>query len=71
MQLHHHEIKKMVFASLLSLSVYGLAKQLVKWGSEKCPYDTAKTKFVVFLVIAVISAIVLFVHFKTFGVSAK
>lgn len=59
------EIKKLVFISLLSLAVYGLASQIVEWTSVKCPWDTKKTKFAILLVITIISAVILFGHFKT------
>lgn len=58
------KIKKIVFASLLSLAIYGLAGQLVDWGSEKCPWDTKKTKFIVLIIIALISCYVLLGHFR-------
>lgn len=64
MLLPSSEIKKIVFAALLSLSIYGIAGQLVEWGSSKCPWDTKKTKFVAMIVIALISIFILFGHFR-------
>jgi hypothetical protein len=58
------EIQKIIFATLLSLSVYGLVGGAIDWGSEKCPFDTKKTKYVVLIILALVSIIVLFNLFR-------
>lgn len=56
------QVKKIVFSTLLSLSIYGLATHVIDWGSKKCPFDTRKTKIIVLLVIMLVSLFCLFFH---------
>lgn len=58
------EIKKMIAATLLSLAAYSLANQAIEWGAHKCPWDTKRVKLVAYIVIALVSAWILFGHFK-------
>lgn len=58
------EIKRMIFATLLSLSIYGIVAYLIDLGTEKCPWDTKKTRFIVMIIIAIIALYVLFGHYK-------
>lgn len=58
------EIVKMVFATLLSLSVYGIVGQTLNWWAEKCPWDTERTKFITLIIMAVISGIYLLSYFR-------
>lgn len=53
-------IKKTVFGTLLSLSIYGLATNSIEYASEKCPFDTQKTKKIILVIIAIISLIILY-----------
>ena len=53
-------IKKTVFGTLLSLSIFGLATGTIAYVSEKCPFDTDKAKKWILILIAVISLIILY-----------
>lgn len=58
------KITRIVFGSLLSLSVFSLATRSIDYLSESCPFDTDRTKKWLFVAIALISIIVLFFEFK-------
>jgi len=53
-------IKKTVFGTLLSLSIYGLATRSIEYTSEKCPFDTDRAKKFILIAIMVISLLVLY-----------
>ena len=62
------KISKIVFGTLLSLSIYGLATHAIEWGSEKCAnvssFDGKKVKIIIMIILVIIS--VLFI-IKDFG----
>jgi len=60
-------IKKIVFGSLLSLSVYGLATGTVDVIAEKCPFDTDKAKKWILLLLFIVSIVVLILDVKRNG----
>lgn len=57
-------IQRVVFGTLLSLSIYGLVNSFVDWGSEKSPWDTQKVKRIVLLIIMITAICGLFYHNK-------
>jgi len=55
----YSKISKIVFGTLLSLSIYGLATHAIEWGSEKCSsvssWDGKKIKIIIMVIIFLIS----------------
>lgn len=52
-------IKKIVFVSLLSLSVLALSAKAVDFIADKVPFDTDKAKTIILIIILIVSIIVL------------
>ena len=49
-----NSIKTLILGTFLSLALFGLINASIEWGTEKCPWDTEKTKIVVYMLIVAI-----------------
>jgi uncharacterized ion transporter superfamily protein YfcC len=62
------KIAKIVFGTLLSLSIYGLATHAIEWGSDKCAnlsaWDGKKIKIIIMVVLLVISVLFIVGDFR-------
>jgi len=49
----------MIFATLLSLAIYGIVNQLIEWGGTNYSWYTKKVKFATMVFIAIVSVFIL------------
>lgn len=57
-------IGRIVFGSLLSLSVFGLLSKGLDWCAENAPWDTDYTKTTIMVIIAIIAIIGLIIIYR-------